>query len=80
MRRAITLTYAGGPSGYATAVMVYGPETPIDTQKAFAKTYIASHSGSGSGYSCKVEVWSSSTMIKRYVGHYQTNLDTISQN
>ncbi len=80
MRRAITLTYAGGPSGYAPATVVFGPETDIETQKAFAKSYITAHSGSGSGYSTKVEVWSSTSMIKRYVGHYAINLDHVSAN
>jgi hypothetical protein len=80
MRRAITLTYAGGPSGYATASLVYGPETPIETQQAFAKSYISAHSGPGSGYSTKVEVWTDTAMLKRFVGHYQHNLDHLSAN
>jgi hypothetical protein len=78
MRRAVTFTYAGGAAGYAAAVMVYGPETDIQTQQAYAKTFATP--ASGSGYSSKVEIWYSTGQIKRYVKHYAQNLDSISQN
>ena len=75
MRRAITLQYLGSPSGYVTSSLVYGPETPLNVQMAYAKSYVSGIvSGSGSGYTSKVEVWTENFPVHRYVARYPNNL------
>jgi hypothetical protein len=77
MRRGLTLQYLGTASGYAPATQVYGPETPLNTQMAYAKSYVAGIvSGSGSGYTTKVEVWTENFPVHKYVARYPHNLGT----
>ena len=75
MRRGLTLQYLGSPSGYASATVVYGPETPLNVQQAYAKSYVSGIvSGSGSGYTSKVEVWVENFPVHRYTARYPHNL------
>lgn len=75
MRRGITLQYLGSPTGYQTATKVYGPETPINQQYAWARGYVSGIvSGSGSGYTSKVEIWTENFPVQRYVARYPHNL------
>lgn len=75
MRRGISLQYLGSASGYATASIVYGPETPINVQIAAARAYVSGIvSGSGSGYTSKVEIWTENFPVQKYVARYPHNL------
>lgn len=75
MRRALTLRYLGTSTGYAAATYVYGPDTTVDVQLAAARAYVAGIvSGSGSGYSSKVELWTENFPIKRWIARYPNNL------
>jgi hypothetical protein len=75
MRRGITLQYLGSPSGYATATTVYHPDTPLNVQLAYAKSYVSGIvSGSGSGFTSKVEVWVENFQTHKYVARYPNNL------
>ena len=76
MRRGITLKYLGSGSGYTTASLVYGPETPLNVQMAYAKSYEAGIVGSGSGFTSKVEVWTENFPVHKYVARYPNNLGT----
>jgi len=67
MRRGILLQYTGTASGYAPATYVYGPETSIATQIAYARTTIATIVATpGSGYPTKIELWTENFPVKRW--------------
>jgi hypothetical protein len=68
MRRGILLQYAGTGSGWGTSSVVYGPETPITTQIAYARSTIANVVSSGTGSSVKIELWTENFPVKRWTG------------
>jgi hypothetical protein len=77
MRHAITLQYIskGTGSGYSNATMVFGPETAIETQKAWAKSTVQGIvSGSGSGHVTRIEVWEEDLYHHTYKAVYPHNL------
>jgi hypothetical protein len=75
MRRGLSLKYLGSASGYATATVVYLADTPLNVQIAAAKSYVSGIvSGSGSGYTSKVEIWTENFPVQKFVARYPHNL------
>lgn len=55
--------------------MVYLADTPLNVQIAAAKAYVSGIvSGSGSGYTSKVEIWTENFPVQKYVARYPHNL------